>query len=110
MTVDRSQPHYRIALDPEEGTVIVNVQDFDYRDYTFANENVYETIEEAEADNWQKYEVELSAEDDISVYLELTADEVKVLEKLVHAFEHERAVRPTHYEYAPTIQLKRRNK
>lgn len=108
--IDPTQPHFRIALDPEEGTVIVNVQDFDYKDYTFANDKLYETVEEAAADNWQEYEVNLAAEDDISVYLELTADEVKVLEKLVHAFEHERTARPTYYEYAPTIELKRRNK
>jgi hypothetical protein len=105
MTVDRSQPHYRIALDPEEGTVIVNVQDFDYKDYTFANENVYATVEEAAADNWQKYWVELSAEDSVSVDLELTADEVRVIEKLVHAFEHELA--RGIYPYAPSIRFRK---
>lgn len=107
MTVDRSQPHYRIALDPEEGTVIVNVQDFDYKDYTFANENVYETVEEAAADNWQKYWIELSAEDSVSVDLELTADEVKVIEKLVHAFEHESERLGNLYGYFPSITIRK---
>lgn len=105
MAVDISQPHYRIALDPEEGTVIVNVQDFDYPDYTFANDKVYETVEEAASDNWQKYWVTLSSEDAVSVDLELTADEVKAIEKLVHAVKHELA--RGIYPYAPSIDIRK---
>jgi hypothetical protein len=105
MTVDRTQPHYRIALDPEEGTVIVCVQDFDYKDYVFANENVYETVEEAAADNWQTYWITLSGEDSVSVDLELTADEAKAIEKLVHAVEHE--IFRTMNTYAPSIEIRK---
>lgn len=105
MTVDRSQPHYRIALDPEEGTVIVNVQDFDYIDYTFANDKVYETVEEAAADNWQTYTVEIDAEYSLSVTIELTSDELKAIEKLAHAVEHKRELLGS--SYAPSINIRK---
>lgn len=105
MTIDPREPHYRIALDPEEGTVVVNVQDFDYLDYKFANDKMYATLEEAVADNWQTYEVRLSAEDDVTVTLELTADEARAIDKLIHAVDHEKA--RGGYTYAPDIEMKR---
>lgn len=106
MTIDPREPHYRIALDSEEGTVVVLVQDFDYLDYKFANDKLYATVEEAVADNWQTYEVRLSAEDDVAVYLDLTADEAIAIRKLVHAVDHEKA--RGGYTYAPSIEMKRK--
>lgn len=105
--MDLREPHYRIALDADEGTIIVNVQDFDYPDYKFANDKVYATVEEAAADNWQRIEVRISAEDDVSVELELTPDEIRVVEKLVHAFEHENKRLGDLYGYMPSIEWKR---
>lgn len=107
MTFDAREPHYRIALDADEGTIIVNVQDFDYPDYKFANDKVYATVEEAAADNWATYEIRMSAEDDVSVSLELTPDEVRAIQKVIHAFEHENARLGDLYGYMPSIEMKR---
>lgn len=106
MTFDPSEPHYRIALDPEEGTVVVNVQDFDYKDYKFANDKIYFTAEEAAADNWQTYDIRLSAEDDYTVVMELTIDEAKVMERFVKlATEEAERVGG----YVPSIDMTRHN-
>lgn len=105
--MDLREPHYRIALDADEGTVVVCVQDFDYPDYKFASDKVYATIEEAAADNWATYSVRMSAEDDASVVLELTPDEVRAIQKVIHAFEHEQERLGKHYGYAPSIEMKR---
>lgn len=104
MSIDRGQPHYRIALDAEEGTVVVCVQDFDYADYKFANHNVYETLEEAVAENWQTYDIRLSSEDDYTVVMELTIDEARAIEKFVRAATAE-ADRVG--GYVPSINMKR---
>jgi len=104
--MDLREPHYRIALDADEGTVVVCVQDFDYPDYKFANDKVYATMEEAVADNWQTYDIRLSSEDDFTVVMELTIYEAKVMERFVKAATEE-AERVG--GYVPSIDMTRHN-
>jgi hypothetical protein len=53
----------------------------------------------------KKYGVRLSAEDDVTVTLELTDEEVSGIRKLVQAVKEEHAW-PRNYEYlAPTIEI-----
>ncbi len=102
--MDLREPHYRIALDADEGTVVVCVQDFDYPDYKFANDKVYATMEEAAADNWQTYDINLASEDDYTVVMELTIDEVRTMERFVKLAKEEAE---SEGGYTPTVTMKR---
>jgi hypothetical protein len=46
--IDRHDVHYRIAGKNAAEATVVCVQDFDYYDYTFLNEELFATEEEAE--------------------------------------------------------------
>ena len=97
-----------------EGVVTDSYRDFDGNraEVRFDGETKSVSFDEDDLEAVKStYDIEMSAEASISVYMELTDAEAELLGRLVAAFKAEaEGPRKDFYTYAPTIEMKKENK